>query len=347
MILLGIETSCDETSVALIENGRTVLSHMIATQIPLHKRFFGVVPEIASRAHLQVINGMVETVMKKSKPARALDAVAVTYGPGLVGSLIVGYMTAEIISYCLKIPMIEVNHLEGHLLSPFIGRQLPRKSFLSLIVSGGHTDLVYVKKPGVYEFLGRTRDDACGEAYDKVARILGLGYPGGPVIDRIYPTADPHRYALPRVVMQGSLDFSFSGLKTAVMYTCRSLCGPSCAKPELLPKQVRYDLAASFQESAVEILISKTLRAARKTGVTTIALGGGVSANTLLRKRLTERARKEGITVCVPPLEYCTDNAAMIAHAGYYKMRHASRLPGGIRPTLTKGVQSSACLENW
>lgn len=344
MIILGIETSCDETSVALVENGSKVIDQMISSQIKLHSRYLGVVPELASRAHLESINWMLEQILKSVPRGKKIKAIAVTNEPGLVGSLLVGHVTAECLSYAMDLPLIEVNHLEGHVFSPFLEKKFPRFPFLSLVVSGGHTDLVLVKGIGRFNVIGRTRDDACGEAYDKVAKLLGLGYPGGPVIDKMYPNGDPDKYALPRTVMQGSLDFSFSGLKTAVLYKFRELEGKN---KKGVTKKMICDLAASFQKSAVGVLVKKTLKAAEENNLKTIALGGGVSANSLLRRELKRHAAEKKLNICLPGRNYCMDNAAMIASVGYYKYKFYSKKKKKFSVYAKKGVSSSAGIKNW
>ncbi|MFH1282470.1 MAG: tRNA (adenosine(37)-N6)-threonylcarbamoyltransferase complex transferase subunit TsaD [bacterium] len=322
MLILGIETSCDETSVALVANGQKVLEHIVSSQIKLHSRFSGIVPEIASRAHLESINLMLEDVLRKKYYRNKIDAVAVTHEPGLIGSILIGLITAEVISYVLNLPLIKVNHLEGHIFSSFIGSKLPSFPFISLVVSGGHTDLTLVKGFGRYEIIGRTRDDACGEAYDKVARVLGFGYPGGPIIDALYKKSNPDEFPLPRIVMPESFDFSFSGLKTAVLYKMRELAGSKKEKPKNVPLFVRKNIAASFQKSAVNILVKKVLRAAKVYNVNSIVLGGGVSANEHLRNELINESKSKNIELFLPEKKYCTDNAAMIASVAYYKWKY-------------------------
>jgi len=319
MIILAIETSCDETSAAVMENGTKVLSNVVASQTEFHKKYGGIVPEIASRKHIEVINPVIaEALEKAGKKFKDLDAVAVTYGPGLVGSLLVGLCAAKAIAWSLKIPLIGVNHLEGHIYANFLNSHLPSPislfPFICLIVSGGHTLIVEVKDHGKYKTLGRTRDDAAGEAFDKVARFLNLGYPGGPIIDQLAKEGDPHavEFKRPMIEKEFGYDFSFSGIKTAVVnYVTRN------ASPATIPPIP--DVVASFQQAVVETLVEKTVQAALNHKIKTVALAGGVSANSALRKHLTERGGGEGLRVLIPPLEYTTDNAAMIACAGYYK----------------------------
>lgn len=319
MIILAIETSCDETSAAVVENGKKVLSNVVASQTEFHKKYGGIVPEIASRKHIEVINPIIaEALEKAGKKFKDLDAVAVTYGPGLVGSLLVGLCAAKALAWSLKIPLIGVNHLEGHIYANFLAPSpqslVPQFPFICLIVSGGHTLIVEVKDHGKYKTLGRTRDDAAGEAFDKVARFLNLGYPGGPIIDQLAKEGDPHAVSFKRPMIEKEFgyDFSFSGIKTAVVnYVTRN------ASPATIPPIP--DVVASFQQAVVETLVEKTVQAALNHKIKTVALAGGVSANSALRKHLTERGGGEGLRVLIPPLEYTTDNAAMISCAGYYK----------------------------
>jgi N6-L-threonylcarbamoyladenine synthase len=308
MLIFAIETSCDETAAAVLENGTKVLSNVVASQNEFHKKYGGIVPEIASRKHIEVINPIIaEALEKAGKKLKDLDAVAVTYGPGLVGSLLVGLCAAKALAWSLKKPLIGINHLEGHIYSNFLAAK-PQFPFICLVVSGGHTLLVLMKDHGKYETLGRTRDDAVGEAYDKVARFLNLGYPGGPIIDQLAKKGDPHAISFKKPMIEESFgyDFSFSGIKTAVTRL-------SGVKIE--------DLAASFQLTVVETLIDKLIRAAYDKEIGRVALAGGVSANSALRQQLLERGKKEGLEVLLPPLEYSTDNAAMIAAAAYYKFK--------------------------
>jgi len=281
---------------------------VVASQNEFHQKYGGIVPEVASRKHIEVINPVIaEALEKAGKKFKDLDAVAVTYGPGLVGSLLVGLCAAKALAWSLKKPLIGINHLEGHIYSNFLAAK-PQFPFICLVVSGGHTLLVLMKDHGKYETLGRTRDDAVGEAYDKVARFLNLGYPGGPIIDQLAKKGDPHAISFKKPMIEESFgyDFSFSGIKTAVTRL-------SGVKIE--------DLAASFQLTVVETLIDKLIRAAYDKEIGRVALAGGVSANSALRQQLLERGKKEGLEVLLPPLEYSTDNAAMIAAAAYYKFK--------------------------
>lgn len=315
--ILGIETSCDETSAAVVKDGYEVLSNIITSQIDLHRKFGGVVPEIASRKHLELVNPVIEEALQEANVGwKDLSLVAVTYGPGLVGALLVGVSAAKAIAYGTGVPLVGVNHLEGHISANFLGRQQHEFPAVCLVVSGGHTDLIYVKDFCKYEILGRTRDDAAGEAFDKVARVMGLGYPGGPAIDRLAKEGDPESIPLPRAFFkEANLDFSFSGLKSAVINYIHN--AKQRGEKVHLP-----DLAASFQQAVVDVLVKKTMDAARKVGVKRILLAGGVAANTRLREALQNAAKDEGAIVSYPPPVLCTDNAAMIACAGYHRWRN-------------------------
>ena len=329
--ILAIETSCDETAVAVIEGEpgapARVLSSLVSSQIPLHREHGGVVPELASRNHTLHLRPLVEQALERAgKQARAIDAFAATSGPGLASSLLVGSTTAKAMACALGRPYLGINHLEGHLLSPFIGQsRVP--PHLALIVSGGHTLLLDVAGPGRYVLLGSTRDDAAGEAYDKVGKLLGLPYPGGPEIERAAREGNPAAFRFPRSMLnEPHLDFSFSGLKTAVLYTLQALPGP----PPVA------DLAASFQAAVIEVLVGKTLRAAARGGHRRIALSGGVSMNQALRLALREAAGRAGLGLDIAPPDWSTDNAAMIAFAAL--LRHfegqSTPLEEDIQPNL-------------
>lgn len=312
-IILALETSCDETSAAVLKNGNIVLSNIISSQIPVHQKFGGVVPEIASRKHVEIINGVIAEALEKAGITfRDIDAVAVTYGPGLVGALLVGVTAAKAVAYALNVPLIGVNHIEGHIYANFLVEPGLSFPFLCLVVSGGHTELVLLKDHGVYEVIGRTRDDAAGEAFDKVARALGLGYPGGPLIDKLAAAGNPAAVEFPRAYLE-NYDFSFSGLKSSVL----NYLNRAAQKGEKINKA---DLAASFQRAVTDVLIDKTVMAARELGVKTVVMAGGVAANKQLREGLKKRLQEQGISFFQPPVELCTDNAAMIGCAGYYKL---------------------------
>jgi N6-L-threonylcarbamoyladenine synthase len=301
--VLGIETSCDETAAGIVEDGSRLLANAVASQVHLHAQYGGVVPELASRQHIQAIVPVVEEALRQASCRLAeLDAVAVTYGPGLAGALLVGANFAKALAFALGLPLVPVNHLEGHIYAAWLGREEgPNFPVLALIVSGGHSDVVLMDDHGRYRRLGETADDAAGEAFDKVARLLGLGFPGGPAIDRLAASAPPARLRLPRAKLGRPYDFSFSGLKTKVLRIVRGEEGPPPGVPEI---------AAAFQESVVDSLVTAALRAARDHGARQIVLAGGVAANSLLRKTLTERSP---VPVIAPPPALCTDNGAMIA----------------------------------
>jgi N6-L-threonylcarbamoyladenine synthase len=312
VIILGIDTSCDDTSASVVAEGRRILSNVVSSQIEIHRIYGGVVPELASRRHVEMIIPVVQEALDRaSVRLEDLSAIAVCYGPGLVGSLLVGCCFAKAISYVKDIPLIRVNHLEGHIFSAFLLEEPPQFPFLCLVVSGGHTSLIRVDGSGQYRELGRTRDDAAGEAYDKVAKLLGLGYPGGPVIDRLSEGGNPEAVKLPRGLMHERFDFSFSGLKTAVRNFIEK--NPKPISPDTL-----RDLCASFQEAVVDVLVRKTFKALSSEGLQRLALTGGVAANRVLRERMKLEADRRGITLYLPPPELCTDNGAMIASAGYF-----------------------------
>jgi N6-L-threonylcarbamoyladenine synthase len=329
--LLGIETSCDDTAAAVVTDGYAVESNVLASQDEFHREYGGIVPEIASRKHAETINAVIELALRDSgRSFDDVDGIAVTCGPGLPGSLVVGVAAAQAIALSRDLPVYAINHLHGHLFANYLenrqtpGQATPVTPFLCLVVSGGHTDLILVETPSRHRVIGRTLDDAAGEAYDKVARLLGLGFPGGPVLDALARSGDPRAFDFPRgLARDGSYNFSFSGLKTAVRYHLD-------AHPEDRTGR-QADIAASFQQAVVDSLCEKTLRAARAMGQTTVALAGGVAANSALRAELRRRAQAEGVAVLVPPLEYCTDNAAMIAAAAFYRGELARVLPQALR----------------
>ena len=318
--VLGIESSCDETAAAVLSCAGEVLSNVVSSQVTVHEKFGGVVPELAARAHLGMINLVVEEALATAQVSKhALGAVAVTQGPGLAGALLVGVNYAKALSYGLGIPIIGVNHLQGHIASAWLADQTFPLSCIVLVVSGGHTHLYRHEVGGRCTLLGRTRDDAAGEAFDKGAQMLGLGYPGGPAIDRIARSGDPQAIRFPRFHQaKNSLEFSFSGLKTALLYKLREMDG------SLRPDQTA-DLAASYQEAIVQVLATKAFVALRQSNLTALAVVGGVSANSRLRVLLSERAAHEGIRLSLPAIEYCTDNAAMIASAGRQLLMNGER----------------------
>ena len=335
MLVLAIETSCDETSAAVIKDGTKILSNIISSQVEFHKKYGGIVPEIAARKHIEVISPIIKEALETAKVNfKDLDAVAVTYGPGLVGSLIVGICAAKAIAYALDIPFIGVNHLEAHIYANFLTSNIqpqtskpacrqagqisnpkPQFPFICLLVSGGHTMLILVEEHGKYKTLGRTRDDAAGEAFDKVARFLGLGYPGGPIIDKLAKEGNPAAIKFTRPMIDDGYDFSFSGIKTAVVNYI--------GKQETATFSRRFlaDLVASFQQAIVDVLVEKSIRAAKEFNCQTVALAGGVSANSRLREDLSKKGRGQGLGVIIPPHSLCTDNAAMVGCAAYYQLK--------------------------
>ena len=312
MNVLGIETSCDETAAAVVSEGRIVRSSVVSSQIALHARFGGVVPEIAGRAHVELLMPAVAEAMARAGLERP-DAVAATYGPGLVGSLLVGLSAAKGLAMAWRVPFVGVNHLEGHLFAPVIEEPGLRWPLVVLLVSGGHTLLVEAAAPGRYRLLGQTLDDAAGEAFDKVARFLGLGYPGGPAIDRVAREGDASAFSFPRAMLDDGYDFSFSGLKTSVVRTVER--HPSAATP---------DVAAAFQEAVVDVLVTKAARALSEVGAKGLCLGGGVAANSLLRRRAPESV---DVPTYLPSMAMCTDNAAMVAAAGTFRLAHDGPSP--------------------
>ena len=314
-IILAIETSCDETSAAVMQGGRVLLSNVVASQIEFHARFGGVVPEIASRKHTEAVVSVVAEALDRAEITLAdVDAIAVTRGPGLVGALAIGLAYAKGLAFALRLPLVGVNHLEGHIFANVLADPTVAPPLVALLVSGGHTSLVHMPEWGVYRTMGETLDDATGEAFDKVAKLLGLGYPGGPILSRLAEDGDPAAIPFPRAMMRSrDYDFSLSGLKTAVINYVR---GEEAAGREVhVP-----DLAASFQQAIVDVQVSKALRAVEETGVRTFCLAGGVAANPRLRDALREAFEKEGVRVSVPPLTLCTDNAAMIAAAAHWHL---------------------------
>lgn len=313
MLTLAIETSCDETSCAVLRDGREVLSNIISSQIEIHKKFGGVVPEVASRKHIESINTIVESALDEAGVTfKDIDLVGVTRGPGLVGALLIGISTAKAIAYGLDKPIVGVNHIEGHVCANYIAYKDLKPPFTCLIVSGGHTYLVQVNGYTDYELIGRTRDDAAGEAFDKVARSLGLPYPGGPVIDKLSKKGDKTAVDFPRVMLErDSYDFSFSGLKTAVLNYLNN-------KKQKNEKIVVEDIAASFQQAVLDVLVDKSFRLVKERDMDKIVIAGGVAANSGLRAMMEERGKVEGVDIYYPSNKLCTDNAAMIGSAAYF-----------------------------
>ena len=327
MIVLAIETSCDETAAAVVEDGRNVRSSIVSSQVDLHSRFGGVVPEVAGRAHVELLTPVVEEALLAAgvDGGSEVDAVGVTIGPGLIGSLLVGVSAAKAYSLAWDVPFVGVNHLEGHLHAAFLedpGMTLPA---VVLLVSGGHTMLIHMLPGGRYQLLGQTIDDAAGEAFDKVARFLGLGYPGGPEIDRLSSSGDPAAIAFPRGLRGEGFDFSFSGLKTSVVRYVRSH-----------PEVSSADVAASFQEAVVDVLVEKTREAAASVDARSICIGGGVAANSALRERIVEAASEDGRAAFIPSRAMCTDNAAMVGATAWFRLRTDGPTPldAGADPNL-------------
>jgi N6-L-threonylcarbamoyladenine synthase len=315
--ILGIDTSCDDTSVAIVADGTAIKSNVVASQVDIHHRYGGVVPELACRKHIEAIGPVYQAALEEAGVTLAdLDAIAVTQGPGLIGALLVGLSFAKALAYASGKPLIPVNHLEGHICSAFLETPDLACPFVCLVVSGGHTDLYYCKAPGAYRLLGQTRDDAAGEAFDKVSKLLGLGYPGGPVIDRLAREGDSQAIRFPRTHLEkDSLDFSFSGIKTAVLhYVRRHTSTPM------------VDLAASFQQAVVDVLVAKTLAAARQCEASRVVVTGGVAANSQLRREMQAACAEAGLQVVIPHPRLCTDNGAMIAAAAYGRM-HLGHAP--------------------
>ena len=320
ILILGLESSCDETAAAVIKNGRTVLSNVISSQIDIHKEYGGVVPEIASRKHIERINTVIEEALKEAGvELKDLDAIGVTYGPGLVGALLVGVAEAKAICFAADIPLVGVHHIEGHVSANYIENKDLEPPFLCLIVSGGHTHLVVVKDYGEFEILGRTRDDAAGEAFDKVARAIGLGYPGGPKIDKLSKEGNPDAITFPKTKIEDApYDFSFSGLKSAVLNYIN--------KAKMMNEEFNpADLAASFQKNVVDTLTEKTIHAAKELHINKVAIAGGVASNSTLRNSMEEACRKEGLRFYHPSPIFCTDNGAMIGVAAYYEFIKGTR----------------------
>ncbi len=341
--ILGIETSCDETAAAVIAGPSAILSSVVASQHDVHRPYGGVVPELAARRHIERIDSIVERALNQaSLSLKHIEGIAVTTGPGLAGALLVGVTFAKALAYALRVPLIDVNHLEGHIASAWLDAPDFPTPCVVLIASGGHTHLYLIERPGSYRLLGKTLDDAAGEAFDKAAKMLGLEYPGGPAIERLARSGTAGRVMFPRPRLKhASLDFSFSGLKTALLYYLRDIG----AQPEACPIA---DIAAEYQEAIAEVLTAKAFQAVRRCHVGALAVVGGVSANARLRTRLTQRAETEGVRLAIPPLRYCTDNAAMIAAAGqraFLRSRFASwelEASATLSPTVAKKPGSSS-----
>lgn len=313
ILTLGIESSCDETSVSVVKNGREILSNIIDTQIPIHEKYGGVVPEIASRNHIEAISRVTKKALEEANVKfDDIDTITPTYGPGLVGALLVGLSYAKALSFAINKPLVGVNHIQGHIAANYITYQELKPPFLCVMTSGGNTQLVHVKNYTEFEVLGKTRDDAIGEAFDKVARVVGLGYPGGPKVDKLAKEGNPNAIELPKTHFD-NLDFSFSGIKTAVINLHHKN-----------PDVNKADLCASFENTVTEILLENAEKALKQTGLKTIALAGGVSANSYIRNEFL-KLEKQGIKVYMPDLKLCTDNAAMIASAGYYNFIEGKR----------------------
>jgi N6-L-threonylcarbamoyladenine synthase len=323
MNILGIDTSCDDTAAAVVEDGNRVLSNIVNSQVKLHHPYGGVVPELASREHLRNIVPVVDEALSSANlTVRDLHGIAVTIGPGLIGSLLVGLYYAKALAYVSEIPWIGINHLEGHILSIFLEQETPSFPFVALTVSGGHTSLYFVEGYGRYRLMGQTLDDAAGEAFDKVAKVLGLGYPGGVAIEKVSLSGDKGKIRFPRAHLgPSSLDFSFSGIKTSVALYIKKWQG----KGDEAAGVTLSDIAASFQEAVVRILVEKLMRAAESAGVTSVVMAGGVACNTALREALKQAAGEKEIRVYYPRSSYCTDNGAMIALAGYHRLTHGEQ----------------------
>jgi len=333
MRVLAIETSCDDTGAAVVLDGRKILSNVVSSQVPIHQKYGGVVPELASRKHIESIIPVVTEALETAEVTlREIDGIAVTQGPGLVGSLLIGLSFAKSLSFAAGLPLVGVNHVEAHLSAIFLEEKPPRFPFIGLVVSGGHTSLFRMDGFGKYKRLGQTRDDAAGEAFDKVAKFFGLGYPGGPIIDELSKAGNARAIRFPRASLgKDSFDFSFSGLKTAVVNYVKFLPRPVKDYPENLIR----DIVSSFQEAVVEVLVKKTLRAAQHQGLKRIVLSGGVAANRRLRERMKEEASEERIKLYIPSPSFCTDNAAMVGVVGYEYLKR------GIRSDLSLNAFSN------
>jgi N6-L-threonylcarbamoyladenine synthase len=325
MLVLAIETSCDDTGAAIVLNGRKILSNVVSSQISVHQKYGGVVPELASRRHIESIVPVVTEALETGKVTlREIDGIAVTQGPGLVGSLLIGLSFAKSLSFVTRLPFVGINHIEAHLSAIFLEEKPPRFPFIGLVVSGGHTSLFRVDGFGKYKRLGQTRDDAAGEAFDKVAKLLGLGYPGGPIIDELSKSGNPKAIRFPRPSLgKNSLDFSFSGLKTAVVNYVKFHPKPTGGYPE----DLIWDIVSSFQEAVVEVLVKKTLQATQNQGLRRVVLSGGVAANRRLREKIREETSQKKVKVYIPSPSFCTDNAAMVGVVGYEYLKRGIQSP--------------------
>ena len=342
MLILGIDTSCDDTAASVVEDGTGIISNIVSSQTDIHAKYGGIVPELASRRHIEMIWPVVDEALKAADiRLEDLSAIAVCHGPGLIGSLLVGCSFAKALCFSKNLPLVAVNHLEGHVFSAFLEEPRPEFPFISLVASGGHTSLYRVDGFGRYTELGRTRDDAAGEAYDKVSKLLGLGYPGGPVIDNLAKDGNPEAIDFPRAYLPESFDFSFSGVKTAVLHYLRKEAGKRASgeagKSENIDVTSRLadlqtsglvsDIAASFQACVIDVLVRKTEWAIKKEGIRRVTLSGGVSANSELRRRMKEMGKEREVEIFIPSVSLCTDNAAMIAAAGFHYF-NAGRFAG-------------------
>lgn len=333
VLTLAVETSCDETSAAVIADGRTIMANIISSQVPLHQKYGGVVPEIASRKHIEAVIPVIdEALIAANVKLQDIDVIGVTYGPGLVGALLVGVAAAKALAFALDVPLVGVNHLEGHIFANFLAHRELTPPFMALIVSGGHTSLVHVKDYNDFELLGQTRDDAAGEAFDKVARVMGLPYPGGPHIDRLAASGNSSAIQFPRALSKNSFEFSFSGLKSAVLNYLNS----ANQRGEEINQA---DVAASFQAAVIDVLVDKTIHAAKQLGVNSVVIAGGVAANSQLQAELGRRAVADDMHLYFPPPVLCTDNAAMIGCRAFYKFQagHYADLYLNANPSLKLG----------
>lgn len=335
-LILGVETSCDETSAAVVRNGREILSNVISSQIDIHKKFGGVVPELASRHHVQLVNPVIQQALQEARiNFTDLDGIAVTYGPGLVGALLIGLSAAKSLAYAYRLPIVGINHMEGHIYANFLTDPDLKLPAICLVVSGGHTEIIYIREHGKYELLGSTRDDAAGEAFDKIARALGLGYPGGPIIDKLAAQGNPLTHQFPKGLgKEDTLDFSFSGVKSAVLNYLNQRNG-------LMEDKELKDLVASFQNSVVDVLVEKTIKGVKLKKVEQVLMAGGVASNSKLRARMLEETQKLGVSLVYPSPILCTDNAAMIASAAYYNFLKGKRASLYLNafPSLELGVE--------